>query len=103
MGLLPEPEREGGKRRYDESVLSRLTVVKSAKRAGFTIGEIRTLFYGFPPEATASERWQRLASRKLEEVDEQVEQLRYMRGLLEEALQCNCASLDECAGLMSGA
>jgi DNA-binding transcriptional MerR regulator len=29
IGLLPEPERVSGQRRYDETVLRRLTVIRS--------------------------------------------------------------------------
>ncbi len=95
--LLPEPERVGGKRRYDEEVLRHLALIKAAKRAGFTIAEIRTLLRSFPAEVGAPERWRALASRKLEEVKELVAELRQMEDLLEEALRCQCASLDECA------
>jgi MerR family redox-sensitive transcriptional activator SoxR len=97
VGLLPEPERVGGKRRYGEEVLRHLALIKAAKHAGFTIAEIRTLLGGFPAEVGASERWRTLASRKLEEVSELVAELGQMRDLLEEALRCQCASLDECA------
>ncbi len=99
-GLLPEPERVGGKRRYDEEVLRRLALIWGAKRAGFTLGEIRTLVHGFPAETGAAERWRTLASEKLGEVDEAIAQLRETRELLEEALRCECASLDECARLL---
>ncbi len=101
VGLLPEPERVSGKRRYGEAVLRTLTVIDAAKRAGFTIEEVRTLINGFPAEATAAERWQALASRKLEEVDGLILRLGQMRELLEEALRCDCASLEECASLLS--
>jgi len=100
-GLLPEPERVGGKRRYDEGVLRRLELIRGAKRAGFTLGEIRTLVWGFPAETAAAERWRTLATEKLGEVDEAVAQLRRTRELLEEALRCECGSLDECARLLS--
>ena len=40
-GLLPAPERVGGKRRYDEGILRRLAIIGGAKRAGFTLREIR--------------------------------------------------------------
>ena len=99
-GLLEEPERVGGKRRYDEEALSRLALIGGAKRAGFTLGEIRTLLHGFPAGTGAAQRWQALASEKLVEVDEAITQLRQTRGLLEEALRCECASLDECARLL---
>ena len=99
-GLLEEPERVGGKRRYDEEALRRLALIGAAKRAGFTLGEIRTLLHGFPAGTGAAQRWQALASEKLVEVDEAIAQLRQTRGLLEEALRCECASLDECARLL---
>ncbi len=99
-GLLEEPERVGGKRRYDEEALRRLALIGGAKRAGFTLGEIRTLLHGFPAGTRAAQRWQALASEKLIEVDEAIAQLRQTRGLLEEVLRCECASLDECARLL---
>ena len=99
-GLLEAPGRLGGKRRYDGEVLSRLALIGGAKRAGFTLREIRTLLHGFPAGTGAAPRWQRLASRKLVEVDEAIAQLRQTRELLEEALRCECASLDECARLL---
>jgi MerR family redox-sensitive transcriptional activator SoxR len=99
-GLLEAPERVGGKRRYDEGVLRRLALIGGAKRAGFTLGEIHTLLHGFPAGIGATQRWQALASEKLVEVDEAIAQLRETRELLEEALRCECASLDECAQLL---
>ncbi len=99
-GLLPEPERVGGKRRYEEGILRRLALIAGAKRAGFTLGEIRTLLHGFSTGTGAAERWQALASEKLVEVDEAIAQLRETRELLEEALRCECVSLDECARLL---
>lgn len=100
-GLLEVPERVGGKRRYDEGVLRRLVLIAGAKRAGFTLGEIRILLHGFPIGTGAAERWRTLASEKLGEVDEAIARLRETRELLEAALRCECASLDECARLLS--
>jgi hypothetical protein len=56
--------------------------------------------YGFPTGTGAAERWQALASEKLVEVDETIVQLWETRELLEEALRCECVSLDECARLL---
>lgn len=99
-GLLPEPERVGGKRRYEKEMLRRMALIGGAKRAGFTLSEIRTLLHGFPAGTGAAQRWQALASEKLVEVDETIAQLRETRELLEEALRCECVSLDECARLL---
>lgn len=100
-GLLAEPERVGGKRRYEPSIVRWLGLIEAAKRAGMTISETHTLLHGFPEDAAASERWRSLASGKLEEIDERIAQLRDMRVLLDEALRCECASLDECARLLA--
>lgn len=54
-----------------------------------------------PLAPTAGERWRTLASEKLGEVDEAIAKLRSTRYLLQEALRCECGSLDECARLLS--
>ena len=62
IGLLPKPVRFGGQRRYDPSVLGRLAVLQRAIDCGFTLEEAGGFFNdcGRP-----SERWQRVASKKL--------------------------------------
>ena len=100
-GLLAEPERVGGKRRYDPEAVRRLALIEAAKSAGLSIRDIRALLHGFPAEVAASERWRSLASERLKEVDKLIAELRQMRVLLNEALRCECASLDECARLLA--
>ena len=39
-GLLPEPERIGGQRRYNEDAVRRLEVIGVAKRAGFSLDDV---------------------------------------------------------------
>ena len=46
IGLLPRHPRINGRRRYDPSAVQRLCVI-NAQQAGFTLGEIRELFFGF--------------------------------------------------------
>ena len=43
IGLLPEPERESGQRRYEESVIGKLAFVGVAQSAGFSLEEIKEL------------------------------------------------------------
>jgi DNA-binding transcriptional MerR regulator len=43
VGLIAQPARAGGQRRYDRRVLERLAVVAFAKTCGFTLPEVRTL------------------------------------------------------------
>lgn len=69
-GVLPKPSRIGGRRQYTPSILERLAVVDRAKACGFSLPEIRQLFYGFRDGAPPSERWQALARRKIIALDE---------------------------------
>ena len=80
-------------------VLVRLALVRMAQEAGFTIAEIRLLVEGFDQETPASERWRALAKTKLVEVDTVIARAQRMRGLLEQALQCGCLRLEDCAAL----
>jgi MerR family redox-sensitive transcriptional activator SoxR len=101
VGLLPEPVRVHGRRSYEQEVIGQLALLKDAKRAGFTLREIRVLLHGFPAEVGAAERWRTLASEKLVEVHELITQLGEIRARLKTALRCECSSLGECAELMA--
>jgi MerR family transcriptional regulator, redox-sensitive transcriptional activator SoxR len=107
IGVLPTPERENGRRRYDgevlREVLDRLAVVRVAQQAGFTISEIRMLLDGFSENTPPSERWRVLAREKLPEVEALVERALGMKNLLERGLRCECLSLEDCALVGRGA
>jgi MerR family transcriptional regulator, redox-sensitive transcriptional activator SoxR len=107
IGVLPTPERENGRRRYDGEVLSkvldRLAVVRVAQEAGFTISEIRMLLDGFSEDTPPSERWRVLAREKLPEVEKLVERALGMKNLLERGLRCECLRLEDCALIGRGA
>ena len=100
IGLLPRPERENGRRRYEgevlREVLDRLAVVRVAQQAGFTIDEIRVLLDGFSEDIPPSERWRVLASEKLPEIEALVERALSMKQLLERGLRCECLRLEDC-------
>jgi MerR family transcriptional regulator, redox-sensitive transcriptional activator SoxR len=98
VGLLPDPRRVGGgHRRYDPSVLDIISVLRIAQQAGFTIAEMHLLVAGFDPETPASERWQQLAQRKLQEVEEVIAHAQQTKLILEQLIQCGCVRLEECA------
>ena len=64
-GVLPEPERVSGRRRYSQDVLKRLAIIQLAQQSGFTLAEIRTLFEGIGPDTSPSELWKALAETLL--------------------------------------
>lgn len=95
-GILPAPRRLNGRRRYDPSVVQRLEVVRFARRAGFTLAEIRTLFHGFRTETPFGERWRALAQAKLRELDALVARAAQMRRAIEGGLACGCLRVEDC-------
>ena len=96
IGLLPRTERVGGRRRYDQSVLDRLDVVRLAKAVGLTLDETRELLDGFPPRTPAANRWKRFADEKLAELDVQARRIESIRSLLGHLPDCDCTDLTAC-------
>ena len=93
-GVLPKPNRIGGRRQYDPSILERLAVVERAKACGFSLGDTRKLLYGFREGAPPSERWRTLAVRKIAELDELMRTIAAAKDLLQRP--CACGNLAEC-------
>lgn len=95
-GLLPKAERASGKRRFGPDTVRRLGVIDTAKQAGFSLGEIRSLLDSIDRGAPAHEELQALAARKLIEMDKLIERARAMRDWLAVASACGCESLEDC-------
>ena len=100
--LLPRPARAGGRRVFDEKTLDRLLVITFAKEAGFSLREIRQLFDGFASDTPAGERWKKLATAKLAEMEALAARIDAMKVMLREALRCGCVELDACGRLFRG-
>src|SRR5215831_2488989 len=96
MGILPPAQRVSGQRRYDVTALHRLVVIQRAQQTGFTLTEIKQLFFGFQDGTPPSVRWQKLKTRKIVELDAMLEQIQTMRDLLEQQGKCRCTALEQC-------
>ena len=86
-GLLPEPPRAAGARRYTQADLERLHSIKAAQTAGFTLEEIATLI-GLDPDDRAGAR--ALAEARIAAIDEKIATLKTMRAALKN-LASDCA------------
>ncbi len=93
IGLVSPPARLGGQRRYDDSVLARLEVIRLCKSAGFALEEIQVLFADDAPGRPTSRA---LAEAKLAEIDAQMEALARARAVIEWGMRCTCPSIDSC-------
>jgi MerR family mercuric resistance operon transcriptional regulator len=92
-GLMPEPPRSGGIRRYEQDDVRRLRFIKSAQAAGFTLQEIGELLALDATQDRA--RVRRLAQARVEALDSQIAQLRSARDALSRLAR-------ECGGGGSG-
>jgi DNA-binding transcriptional MerR regulator len=93
IGLLPPAERAGGKRHYPPASAERLAFVRLCQDAGFTLREIRQLL------AEGSRRrasWNRIAERKIAELDARIAEAQGAKNLLQHALDCPHRDLLTC-------
>jgi MerR family redox-sensitive transcriptional activator SoxR len=97
IALLPPALRVSGQRRYGASALYRLAIIQRARQLGFTLEDIRQLFFGFGNSTRASARWRKLSEQKLAELDNLMDGIKAVRQLLKKMMQnCRCETLDQC-------
>jgi len=88
-GLLAQPPRGGGIRRYGEGDLRRLQFIRSAQSAGFTLDEITELLRLDSTSDRARART--LAQDRIAALDEKIAELQAARQMLSK-LARDCAS-----------
>ncbi|MGO8957120.1 MAG: MerR family transcriptional regulator [Streptosporangiaceae bacterium] len=96
IGLLPQPARVRGQRKYDVQAVRTITVIDTGQRAGLTLDEIKALLTASPDDRAAISRLREIADRKLPEIEALIERSELVRGWLECAARCECPSLDDC-------
>jgi MerR family redox-sensitive transcriptional activator SoxR len=64
IGLLPEPMRVNGQRRYSEEILNRMKFIKIGQQVGFRVQEISSLVDGLEA-GSLSNQWYSMAMKKV--------------------------------------
>jgi MerR family redox-sensitive transcriptional activator SoxR len=95
-GVLPQPERVGGQRRYLPEVLHRLSIIEVAQRAGLTLEEIAPLTGPDNRNADASAHLRALADEKLPDIEALITRAQAVKHWLHVAQHCDCESVDVC-------
>ena len=95
-GVLPQPERVSGQRRYREEVLHRLSIIDVAQRAGLTLEEIAPLTGPDNRSADTSRHIRTLADDKLPHIEALIERAKAVKHWLQVAQSCDCSSVDVC-------
>jgi MerR family redox-sensitive transcriptional activator SoxR len=96
IGLLPEPVRLSGRRRYPEEVVRSLAVIDTAQRAGLSLDDIRLLLRASTEDAKAIEQLREVAERRLPVLREAIARAELVRVWLEQAAECCCPTLETC-------
>lgn len=97
LGLLSPARRVHGHRRYHLDILERLAFIQTVQQVGFDLSQIHDLVRAFETRDSPVTLCQQMARRKLAEVDQALSRLKNIRRTLAQSLNCNCASLTECA------
>jgi MerR family redox-sensitive transcriptional activator SoxR len=96
VGLLGQPHRVGGQRRYSGEIVHRVLLIRFAATMGFTLPEISIFLSGLRDDIPVGPRWRKLTGRKLEQLERSIERSLKLRTLLQHLLRCRCASLKTC-------
>jgi MerR family redox-sensitive transcriptional activator SoxR len=96
IGLLPEPVRISGRRRYPAEIVRWLAIIETAQRAGLTLDDIRLLLRTSTEDAAAVERLREVAERRLPVLREAIARAEVVREWLEQAADCCCPTLETC-------
>lgn len=96
VGLVMPSGRKGNRRLYDDAVLQRLALIRTGQQAGFTLAELKILLDNVLGADAVDVEWQDLILRKLKEMDTLLQNVKRMKGLLEDIMDCDDSSLAEC-------
>jgi MerR family redox-sensitive transcriptional activator SoxR len=101
VGLLAPPDRATGQRRYSIDALDRVLLIRFAADMGFTLDEIKLFLSGLRNNAPVGPLWKKLATRKIQEVEQLILRSRRLKSLLEHLLHCHCPTLQICVHRLS--
>jgi MerR family redox-sensitive transcriptional activator SoxR len=96
-GLIASERNSSGHRRYRPDALRRVAFIQVAQRIGLSLGEVGEALASLPSSRTPTrDDWNRLASRWLPRIDDQIAALEQLRDRLDGCIGCGCLSLDTC-------
>lgn len=92
-GLIEPPQRVGGQRRYPTSVLMWLMVIRFCRVAGLSLDDIAVVLGDRSPGRIDTKR---VAVEHIATIDRQIDHARLARRMMEAAIACTCAQVDDC-------
>ena len=98
LGLIPAPVRVSGQRRYPESAVGLVGMILLLRDVGFSLRESKALLAS---RTQAADGWQKLAQRKLADLDEQIVKAQTAKEAITHALHCPHDDIATCPNFAS--
>lgn len=97
-GLIKSKRNAGNHRRYNRSVLRKISVIKAAQRAGISLADIVKQLMTIPnDDKVGNDDWERLSTQWKEDLDDRIERLTLLRDSLAYCIGCGCLSVKHCS------
>lgn len=97
-GFVPVLRSGSGHRKFDKSVIRRLSFIRICQSLGYSLEEIRLRLNQLPQErAPTREDWDSMAQEFRVDLELRIEGLTQLRDKLSACIGCGCLSLDRCA------
>jgi MerR family redox-sensitive transcriptional activator SoxR len=98
QGLIESTRTTGNQRRYQRSVLRRVSFIRSAQRVGLSLEEITAAMATLPGGRTPTRAdGARLSTSWRSRIDDQIDRLERLRDRLDSCIGCGCLSLERCS------
>lgn len=96
-GLIWSERTEGNQRRYERSMLRRVSVIKAAQALGITLETAKEALDRLPRHRTPTATdWAEISTAWRSDVEERITRLERMRDELSSCIGCGCLSLETC-------
>jgi MerR family redox-sensitive transcriptional activator SoxR len=103
QGLISSGRTEGNQRRFEGSMLRRVSLVQAARATGIPLERVRAALDDLPDGKAPTKRdWERLSRGWRREIDERIATLEAVRDRLTTCIGCGCLSLKSCSLLNPG-
>lgn len=97
-GLVTSERASSGHRRFERSVIRRLSFIRICQKLGYSLNEIRAQLEHLPAGRAPTEAdWTRMATAFRSEIDERIAGLEQLREKVDGCIGCGCLSLERCS------
>lgn len=98
QGLIESYRAQSGHRRFERSVIRRLSFIRICQSLGFRLEEIAESLATLPADKAPSDRqWAHMAKGFRKTLDQRIADLTVLRDKLDGCIGCGCLSLKKCA------